>query len=59
MWSVCPRCRLKVQDKGYAGPCVTCVQTLRDDAAISGAAIAAHADTLTDHRSPGERLRED
>lgn len=59
MWSVCPRCRLKVQDKGYAGPCAMCVQQLRDDAAIAGAQIAAHSETITDHRSLGERLRED
>lgn len=55
----CPRCgHVHVAGEFY-GPCIGCAQSLRDDAAIAGATIAAHSDTLTDHRSPGERRRED
>lgn len=59
----CRRCPREIADVAPGSPgrvlCDECVQTLRDDAAIRGAEIAAHSETLTDHRSPGERLRED
>lgn len=57
---VCGRCRQPFELTATLGVlCDDCTDQLRANAAIDGQAIQAHTATLDDHRSPGERLRED
>lgn len=55
----CPRCGHVFVAGEFYGPCSGCTEQLRTNAALDGQAIAAVFDPDDDHRSPGERLRED
>lgn len=55
----CRRCNQPCTLMGEGVLCDCCVQDLRINAALDGQAIAAVFDPDDDHRSPGERLRED